>query len=78
MTNNIIALSKGKIHNQYTIESMDLPMNIEKRLEALGMTHGTKLSVLNSKSGGVLIVKIRGTRFALGRNITKNICVRCE
>ena len=30
---------------------------------------------LNSKSHGVLIVKVRGTRFALGRNITKNILV---
>lgn len=54
---------------------IDLPVNIEKRLEALGMTRGTSIAVLNSKSRGVLIVKVRGTRFALGRNITKNILV---
>ena len=41
----------------------------------LGMTRGTSIAVLNSKSRGVLIVKVRGTRFALGRNITKNILV---
>ena len=33
------------------------------------------LAVLNSKSQGVLIIKVRGTRFALGRNITKKILV---
>lgn len=57
------------------VEDIDLPVNIEKRLEALGMTRGTSIAVLNSKSRGVLIVKVRGTRFALGRNITKNILV---
>ena len=45
----------------------------------LALLHGCFLSeriaVLNSKSRGVLIVKVRGTRFALGRNITKNILV---
>lgn len=68
-------LCDGKIGNEYKVEDIDLPVNIEKRLEALGMTHGTSIAVLNSKSRGVLIVKVRGTRFALGRNITKNILV---
>ena len=66
-------LCDGKIGNEYKVEDIDLPVNIEKRLEALGMTRGTSIAVLNSKSRGVLIVKVRGTRFALGRNITKNI-----
>lgn len=68
-------LCDGKIGNEYKVEDIDLPVNIEKRLEALGMTRGTSIAVLNSKSRVVLIVKVRGTRFALGRNITKNILV---
>ena len=68
-------LCDGKIGNEYKVEDIDLPVNIEKRLEALGMTRGTSIAVLNIKSRGVLIVKVRGTRFALGRNITKNILV---
>ena len=68
-------LCDGKIGNEYKVEDIDLPVNIEKRLEALGMTRGTSIAVLNSKSRRVLIVKVRGTRFALGRNITKNILV---
>ena len=46
------------------------------RLEALGMTRQTPVSVLNRKGKGILIIKLRGTRFALGYNITKNIEVK--
>ena len=68
-------LCDGKVGNHYKVSNIELPANIEKRLEALGMTRGTSVAVLNSKSQGILIVKIRGTRFALGRNISKNIVV---
>ena len=68
-------LCDGKVGNIYTVADMNLPANLERRLEALGMTHGTKVSVLNSKGRGILIVKVRGTRFALGKNISKNITV---
>ena len=69
-------LSQGKPGMSYTVERLNLPLRMEKRLECLGMTRGTAISVLNEKGKGILIVKIRGTRFALGRNITKNIAVR--
>jgi len=52
---------------------MDLPQQVEHRLEALGMTLGTKVSVLGSKDKGTLILKVRGTRFAIGRGITQKI-----
>lgn len=66
-------LSDGKKETQYIVKDIGLPTGIEKRLEALGMTRGTSVTVLNSKSKGILIVKVRGTRFALGRNITEHI-----
>ena len=68
-------LCDGKIDNNYKVTDIELPTNIGKRLEALGMTCGTPVTVLNSKNHGVLIVKVRGTRFALGRNITKKVLV---
>ena len=46
---------------------------LERRLEALGMTNGTQVSVLNRKGKGIMIIKLRGTRFALGYNITRSI-----
>lgn len=71
-----MCLCNGKVGSSYSVEDIRLPLQIEKRLEALGMTRGTAVSILNGKSRGILIVKIRGTRFALGRNISKNIAVR--
>ena len=50
---------------------MELP--VERRLEALGLTTGTQITVLNKKQNGALIVKVRGTRFALGQHIAAGI-----
>lgn len=68
-------LKDAKIGQTYIVESIDLPFQLERRLEALGMTQRTSISVLNRKGKGILIIKLRGTRFALGYNITKNITV---
>ena len=65
-----------KIGNEYKVEDIDLPVNIEK---AFGGPWDDPWNLYRcseqQKVGGVLIVKVRGTRFALGRNITKNILV---
>ena len=66
-------LRQGKIRGTYVIDNISLPLQTEKRLEALRMTQGTPVEVLNRKSGGTMIVRVRGTRFALGKGITKNI-----
>ena len=58
------------------VEHIDLPFQMERRLQALGMTRQTEISVVNRKGKGILIIKLRGTRFALGYQITKNITVR--
>lgn len=71
-----MTLKDAQIGRTYTVESVRLPFQLERRLEALGMTHKTSISVLNRKGKGILIIKLRGTRFALGYNITKNITVK--
>ena len=58
------------------VESMELPFELEHRLEALGMTTGTPVSVLERKGKGIMIIRLRGTRFALGSNITRSIRVK--
>ena len=68
-------LKDAKIGRAYTVKSIHLPFQLERRLEALGMTRQTAISVLNRKGKGILIIKLRGTRFGLGYNITKNITV---
>lgn len=69
-------LKDAKIGDTCVVESMSLPFELERRLEALGMTTGTPVSVLNRKGKGIMIIKLRGTRFALGYNITRNIEVK--
>ena len=68
-----MTLDKGTVGGTYTVEKIDLPDQVEHRLEALGMTLGTKVSVLGRKDRGTLILKVRGTRFAIGRGITGKI-----
>ena len=59
-----------------TVENINLPFQMERRLQALGMTKQTEISVLNKKGRGIVIVKIRGTRFALGYQMAKNIGIK--
>ena len=68
-------LKDAQVGRTYIVEAIHLPFQMERRLEALGMTRQTSISVLNRKGQGMLIIKLRGTRFALGYNITKNITV---
>ena len=68
-------LKDAQVGRTYIVEAIHLPFQMERRLEALGMTRQTSISVLNRKGKGILIIKLRGTRFALVYNITKNITV---
>ena len=70
-----MTLSEAKTGHAYVVEQIDLPFEMQRHLEALGMTNKTPISVLNRKGRGILIIKLRGTRFALGYNVTKNIGV---
>ena len=59
----------------YRVKKIDLPEALSKRLEVLGMIENTPVSIYNRKGKGILIVYVRGTRLALGVNITENITV---
>ena len=59
-----------KIGESCIVEKIALPFLMEQRLESLGMTKDTVVSVLNSKGKGIMIIKLRGSRFALGYNMT--------
>ena len=38
-----MTLAEGEIGQIYTVEHADLPLQVEKRMEALGMTQGLSL-----------------------------------
>lgn len=66
-------LYEGRIGRVYTVRSVTVDEAITRRLEALGVNERTRILVLNKKQSGTMIIKVRGTRLALGRKITGGI-----
>lgn len=71
-------LSEGKKGHKYHVNKIELPVNLERRLEVIGMTDGATVEILEKKKSGSMSVKFRGTRFAIGKNIAKGIDVGGE
>lgn len=69
-------LKEGKNNHTYRVLNIDTPLSLERRLEALGLTEGARIIILNNDKKGSLTVKFRGTRFALGRQIASHIEVK--
>ena len=67
---------EGEKGSTLLVLRMALPVQTERRLEVLGMLEGTRIVVVNRKKRGAMIVKIRGTRFAMGQSITRHIEVK--
>ena len=70
-----MTLKQGKNLLTYRVESISMELQLERRLEALGLTEGSHITVLNNYKKCSLTAKFRGTRFALGRRIADNITV---
>ena len=66
-------LSQAEIGLSYKIHGIELDLKVKRRLQMLGMTHGTEISVLNKKPSGPMIIKVRGTRFAIGKSFCEGI-----
>ncbi|MDO5558662.1 MAG: FeoA domain-containing protein [Oscillospiraceae bacterium] len=63
----------GDIGKKYIVQSIKLDEDIERRLETLGLTSGTSFEILGKKRRGSMIIKVRGTRFAIGADIAIGI-----
>lgn len=68
-------LKEGKNNHTYQVKEIDIELKLERRLEALGLTTGSKITILNNDKKGALTVRFRGTRFALGQRIANHINV---
>ncbi len=66
-------LSSTECKNKYLVRSINTEQDIERRLESLGLTENSVIEVVSRKKGGASIVRIRGTRFALGKEICDKI-----
>ena len=70
-----MTLFDAKPGKKYLVRKLDMEEKIERRLEALGLTENSIIELLSRKHGGAMIVKIRGTRFALGKEICESIYI---
>ena len=68
-------LNEGEVGETYLVINVTADAAITRRLEALGVNEMTPVSVLNKKGSGSLIIKVRGTRLALGKKISDGILV---
>jgi ferrous iron transport protein A len=68
-----MTLQNAKIGVNYTVNTLNLDMATMRRLEALGLTKGTNVKILNRNRGGSVILMVRGSRLALGKKIAETI-----
>ena len=71
-------LNECEIGGRYVVAGVQVEEGITRRLEALGVNEGTPVNILNKKGSGSVIIKVRGTRLALGRRLSEGITVREE
>ncbi|HAU88232.1 MAG TPA: ferrous iron transport protein A [Lachnospiraceae bacterium] len=69
-------LVNGKVGATYIVENISLRLETNRRLQALGLTKGTKITVLNNKKSGSVIFSVRGSRLAVGKEIATGLEVK--
>ncbi|MFR3728794.1 FeoA family protein [Lacrimispora sp.] len=72
----VMKLHEGEIGKTYIVYRVMAKEAITRRLEALGVTELTPVTLMNKKGSGTVIIKVRGTRLALGRKISEGIEIR--
>lgn len=70
-----MTIIEGKVKHDYIVTDIVIDEVIMRRLEALGINSGTRLRLMNQKKNGTVIIKVRGTRWAIGRDIAGGIQV---
>ncbi|MBD5396412.1 MAG: ferrous iron transport protein A [Lachnospiraceae bacterium] len=71
-----MSLFEGEKDKSYEIMGLHVEEGITRRLQALGLNDGTIVTVLNRKKNGALIIRVRGTRLAVGKHISSGIEVK--
>lgn len=66
-------LYQCKTGTVYQVTKIQLSRPLKGRLDAFGLREKTRITVISQKYSGTLILKVRGTRLALGRRIGEGI-----
>ncbi len=68
-----MSLNEIQIGQEATVRKINATEQLMHRLRALGMLEGTRVKVVQRKHNGTLVINLRGTRFALGKELTREI-----
>lgn len=68
-----MSLDQFNIGDVVRIDTIGVDDAAQHRLRALGMIPGTKVRILHKKRSGTVVIDLRGTRFALGAEMTEKI-----
>ena len=70
-----MSLADGTVGSSYIVKNICLDEAAKRRLEVLGMVQGTSVQILTRKRGSAMGRKVRGTRFAIGKEFAMGINV---
>lgn len=70
-----INLLKCTTKEKYIIEEIKTDNITKIRLQVLGVIKGTKIEILNKRINGSTIIKVRGTRLGIDKEISNSIYV---
>ncbi len=68
-----MTLNQSKIGAIVNVSKLHLDAALEQRLSILGLIEHTPLKVITKKGDGIMVIMVRGTRLAIGADISKGI-----
>ena len=71
----MMPLSMASSGETVSVASVKSGWGLQRRLAALGITHGVKVRVVSSGRPGPVVLDVRGSRLALGYGVAHKIMV---
>lgn len=68
-----MTLNESNVGTTVNVEKLHLDAALEQRLSILGLIEHTPLKVVTKKGDGIMVILVRGTRLAIGADISKGI-----
>jgi len=71
-----MTLQEAQNGKEYIVKQSLLKQPQKRRLEAMGLIEGTMIRKINQAIDGSVILMVRGTRLALGKDLAEDIIIR--
>ncbi|MDM7998400.1 MAG: FeoA family protein [Acidobacteriota bacterium] len=70
-----MTLSNASSGSEVTLKAIHAGRGLRARLYSMGLTPGTRFFILHQDPCGRLIIRVRGSRFALGHGMAEKMAV---